>query len=100
MTVNICGIPHKIVYVKDTALTTELHLGQIAYGKAEITINEALAEPMKSEALCHEIVHGILMHLGMDDLCDDEKFVQQLSNALNQSFTPKLTEEPNEEPLL
>ena len=99
MTVNICGIPHKIVYSKDN-FNTELHLGQITYSKAEIVINEALPEPMKSEALCHEIVHGILMHLGMDDLCDDEKFVQQLGNALNQSFTPKLTEEPNEEPLL
>ena len=32
------------------------------------------------------MVHGILVHLGYDNLSDDETFVQSLGNAITQSF--------------
>ena len=57
---------------------------------------DALTEPeiiigkeQQGEALCHEILHGILVHIGKDELSQDESFVQCLSNALYQSFEPK-----------
>lgn len=40
----------------------------------------------KQETLCHEIVHGILVHIGRQDLSNDETLVQALGNAINQSF--------------
>lgn len=52
-------------------------------------LNEDLDEQVKDEALCHEIIHGILFHTGHQKLCDDEEFVQQMANAVRQSFDVK-----------
>ena len=35
------------------------------------------------------MTHGILMHLGYDDLSNDEHFVQAIGNAIYQGFTVK-----------
>ena len=88
MKVNICGIPHKVIYCKDE-FNTDTHYGQIDYGKAVIKISEDVSREQQDEALCHEILHGILVHIGKDELSQDESFVQCLSNALYQSFEPK-----------
>lgn len=88
MKVNICGIPHKVIYCKDE-FNTDTHFGQIDYGKAVIKISEDISKEQQEEALCHEVLHGILVHIGKDDLSQDEGFVQVLSNALYQSFEPK-----------
>jgi hypothetical protein len=86
-TVIICGIPHNVILTDDN-FTTDLNLGEINYGNCEIRINRALPEPLKNEALCYEMVHGILMHLGYNDLTNDEHFVQALGNAIYQGFVP------------
>lgn len=39
------------------------------------------------EALVHEILHGIFVHLGYGNEANDEQFVQALANAINQTFT-------------
>lgn len=83
--INICGIPHEIIEQEDF-FGSDLHLGEIDYGKATITINKDVSEVMKEETLCHEIVHGMLMHIGRNDLTNDEVLVQALGNAINQSF--------------
>ena len=88
MIVNICGIPHEVIEC-EVSFDTDLHLGQIDYDKATIKVNKDLAEAVKRETLCHEMVHGILTHLGYTDDSADEKFVQQLGNAINQSFDIK-----------
>lgn len=85
MKVTICGIPHKVIFT-DNHFDIDLHLGQINYDKAEIYINNDLTEELKQEALCHEILHGILMHLGYNDQNQDEQFVQAVANAISQTF--------------
>ena len=85
MTVNICGIPHTVIE-KEDSFDVDSHFGQIDYRKAEIIINKDMPKEMKAETLCHEIVHGILVHIGRQDLSNDETFVQALGNAINQSF--------------
>ena len=92
MKVNICGIPHTVEYVKDT-FDTDIHFGQIEYKTAKILINEELTEELKSETLCHEILHGIFVHIGRSDLGNDETFVQMLGNAINQTFSIKVGEQ-------
>lgn len=47
---------------------------------------------MKKEMLCHEMLHGILMHLGYEKEGQDEQFVQALANAVSQSFEIKEVE--------
>lgn len=88
MTVNICGVPHKIIEVKDE-FNVDTHFGQIDYLKNEIKINANMAEDNKKEAICHEMVHGIFVHLGYNDHSQDEQLVQALANAIYQGFEIK-----------
>lgn len=86
--VNICGIPHKIIQCEDS-FNTDLHFGQIDYAKCEIRLNKDLPEEAMKETLAHEILHGMLVHLGYNDEAQNEQFVQALANAINQTFTVK-----------
>lgn len=90
--ISICGIPHTIEE-KEDHFDMDTHFGMIDYTKCKILINKNLPPALASEALCHEVVHGILVHIGRDDLTSDETFVQSLGNAISQSFTPKVEEE-------
>lgn len=85
-TVNICGIPHKIFESEDIFDSESTHLGQIEYSKCIIHINKDMPDEHKQETLCHEIVHGMLFHMGYTELNQDEKFVQALGNAIYQTF--------------
>ncbi len=86
--VNICGIPHKVVECEDR-FNTDCHFGQIDYRSCEIRINRDMTLENKKETLCHEMVHGILVHLGYNDLANNEQLVQALGNAIYQSFDIK-----------
>ena len=85
MIVNICGIEHKVVECEDV-FDTDTHFGMIIYKDAVIKINKDMSERIKKETLCHEMLHGMLVHLGYDALSEDEKFVQALGNAISQGF--------------
>lgn len=92
MTVNICGIPHSIIFCEDSFQCGDTHFGEIDYGKAEIKVNSALSAENKEETICHEIMHGIFVHIGRQELAEDETLVQALANAINQSFAVKYVE--------
>ena len=96
MKINICGIPHKVIYCNDE-FNTDTHYGQIDYGKAVIKISENVSNEQQDEALCHEVLHGILSHIGKSELSQDEEFVSVLSNAIYQSFIPNLEGEEADE---
>lgn len=93
MLINICGIDHKIIECEDN-FDTDMHLGQIDYSKAIIKINKDLPPQMKDEAICHEVMHGIFLHLGYQELADNEQLVQALATAVNQAFDIKRMDEP------
>ena len=92
MKVNVCGIPHKVVECEDK-FDVDLHFGQIDYKTCEIRINKGITEDSKKETLCHEMVHGMLTHLGYTELSHDEQFVQALGNAIYQGFEIKVESE-------
>lgn len=94
MIVNICGIPHNVIECEDR-FDFDTHFGQIDYKNCEIRINEDMSEEAKQETICHEMMHGIFVHLGYSDYAQDEQLVQALSNAIYQGFTIKA--ERNEE---
>lgn len=87
--INICGVPHTITEHED-AFNVDTHFGMIDYAKCEIRINKNMPDASKQETLCHEVLHGILVHIGRNDLSTDEAFVQSLSNAIYQTFTPNV----------
>lgn len=94
MKVNICGIEHEIVEVADNFEKMDgVQLGFIKHSQAKILINQGLPEQLKKAVICHEIVHGILINVGREDLSDDETLVTCLGNAINQTFDIKFTEE-------
>lgn len=84
-TVKICGIPHKIKLLPDS-FNIDTHFGQIDYAKCEIKLNKDLPMEAMEETLAHEILHGILVHLGYNEEAMNEQFVQALANAINQTF--------------
>lgn len=83
---NICGIPYTVIECGDCFNADAKHFGQVDFLKAEIRINKDMAEAVKEEALVHEIVHAVLVHIGRSDLSEDETFVQSFANAINQTF--------------
>lgn len=85
MKVNICGIEHTIIECDDK-FDVDTHMGMIDYNKAEIRINAASADPIKEATICHEVLHGLLVHIGRTDLSTDEQFVTALGNAINGAF--------------
>lgn len=95
MIVNICGIPHKVIECEDN-FNVDAHFGQIDYKACEIRINEDMTEESKQETICHEMIHGILVHLGYSEQSQDEQFVQALGNAIYQGFEIKTESEDKE----
>lgn len=87
--VTICGVPYKIILTEDLFNATDRHLGQIDYVKCEIRVNKELNGEALKETLAHEIVHGMLFHLGYSRESQNEQFVQALGNAINQTFKIK-----------
>ncbi len=85
MFVKICGIPHEVIE-RDDNFDIECHLGQIDFKQAVIILNKGMAPAVKEETLFHEILHGMLVHIGKQELSDDEQFVTSLSNAIYQTF--------------
>lgn len=94
--VNICGLPHEIVELEDS-FNLDCHMGQINYQDLLIKINKNMPEELKEETLCHEIMHGILTHLGYSDMSSNEQFVQAVGNAIYQSFRVKYINEKEDE---
>ena len=95
MKVNICGIPHKVIECEDR-FDVDAHFGQIDYKACEIRINKDMTEASKKETLCHEMVHGMLTHLGYSEYSQDEQLVQALGNAIYQGFEIKAESEGEE----
>lgn len=86
--VNICGIPYTVEYVKDD-FDADTHFGQITYAKGKIKINKDMPPAIIKETICHEMVHGMFVHLGYNEIANDEQFVQALANAISQGFEIK-----------
>lgn len=83
--VIICGIPYEVITKEVIDCEGEgKTLGHIDYANQKITLREDLPEETRKETLIHEMIHGILCHIGRDDL-NNEDFVQSMANALFNS---------------
>lgn len=89
--VNICGIPYTVKECEDH-FDSDCHCGLIIYSECLIKINKNMHEEMKKATLCHEIMHGILLNIGREDLSNDENFVTALGNAVYATFEVKEVE--------
>jgi len=87
--VNICGIPYKVELQTTHFEADARHFGEIDYKRGVITIADDMSEEITKETLYHEIIHGMLVHIGRSDLTMDEQLVQALGNAIYQTFEIK-----------
>lgn len=88
MKVNICGIPHEVIECEDK-FDVDAHFGQINHKTCEIRVNKDISDENKTETIIHEMIHGILVHLGYSEESVNEQFVQALANAIYQGFCIK-----------
>lgn len=88
--IKICGVPFEIEEVDTIDEECEgVVQGKILCSKAKILIKKSLPRELKKSVLFHELMHGILVMLGYDELSDDETFVQAMSIALYNMFELK-----------
>lgn len=94
MKIEICGIPFKIKEVEVIDEPIEgVTQGKILFSKAKILIKKKLPKKLKRQVLFHEVLHGILVQLGYNELNEDETFVQSLSVVMSQMFEMRGAEE-------
>lgn len=93
--VNICGIPHEIVEKDCIESNSGRCVAMITYENCMIEIRKGMNPDYYRQSLIHEVVHGMLVMIGRNDLSEDETFVQSLALAISQTF--ELKEIINEE---
>lgn len=87
-TVKICGIPYQIID-KECIEGSGRVCGEITYDECVIKMREGMNPDYYRQTLIHEVVHGMLVMIGRNDLSEDETFVQSLALAISQTFDLK-----------
>ncbi len=86
-TIRICGIDFEIIEVDAIDEEVEgITMGKILLSQGKILLRKEMPDDVKIAVLYHEVLHGILDNLGYKELCENENFVQCLSNTLFQMF--------------
>lgn len=91
-TVKICGIPYEIIEKECIESSSGRCLGLITYDEGTIEIRKGQQPDYYRQTLIHEVVHGMLVMIGRNDLSEDETFVQSLALAISQTFELKIGE--------
>ena len=81
--IMVAGIPFEIQYCHENF--GDGNCGEIEHCKQIIRINEDMAPEYKKQTLIHEMLHGILVMIGRNDLSMDETFVQSLAQGIYTS---------------
>ena len=87
--ITILGIEYEIERVPCIS-KDEFLLGQIDYIRQKILIDGSISEEKAQVVLLHEIIHGILEALGMNDENQNETMIQGLAAALYVCFKSNL----------
>lgn len=89
-TIKICGIPYEIIEKECIESSNGRCLGLITYDEGTIEIRKGQQPDYYRQTLIHEVVHGMLVMIGRNDLSEDETFVQSLALAISQTFELKI----------
>ena len=81
--IKIAGIPYKVKEIDVIDEPEEgVTRGKIEYSSGIIYIKKNQPKKLKKETLIHEVIHGMLVEIGRNDLTCDESLVQSLANAV------------------
>ena len=92
-TIKICGIPYKIIEKECIESSNGRCLGLITYDEGTIEIRKGQQPDYYRQTLIHEVVHGMLVMIGRNELSEDETFVQSLALAISQTFDLKVSDD-------
>ncbi|KAF0092203.1 MAG: Uncharacterized protein FD141_387 [Fusobacteria bacterium] len=81
--VNILGIEYEIIKVPSISRDV-YRVGEIHFERQEILILDTLSKDMAKVTLLHEVIHAILVNLGLTEDAGNENLVQGLAIALHQ----------------
>lgn len=84
--VNICGVPHSVIHKEDSFNSDAIHFGEIDYKKCEIKLSTGMNKELEKQTLVHEMLHGLFLGIGRNDLHNDEQLVQALAQAMTGCF--------------
>lgn len=87
--INILGMTYQVKEVEVVNKETFL-FGEINFITQVIKIDSSLTQERKNQVLMHEIFHGVLEALGLDELNEDEKVVQSISATLYHLFSSQV----------
>ena len=79
--VNILGLDYDIILV-DKLVSDESLYGEINFPNQIIRIDKNLKKDRISRTLIHEITHGIMESIGLEDINASEEKIQSISNAI------------------
>ena len=79
--VDVCGIPFKIIEIESNC-RTDMSMGRSDSKTATITINKDMPQEVKESTLIHEWLHSVLDCTGFGEYSNDEKLVSALQNEL------------------
>lgn len=83
--VNILGINFEVLEVE--VVNKEIpRKGEIDFLKNVIKVDESMPADSKEQVLIHEILHGILDLLGLDEINENEYAVQSIATAIHHVF--------------
>lgn len=83
--VKIAGVVYEVNIAENRSEKDGKLLGEIVYHEGTIYLNEDQRPDIMAATFLHEVVHGVLYHMG-SKLNDDEKFVEGFTSGLYQVF--------------
>ena len=89
--IAICGLCYTVEFVDQVSLGDQDTIGLILPHDQKIRIARNISAENKAQTLLHEVIHGTLIGLGMNDLSENENLVQGLSQSLHQILKLDLT---------
>ncbi len=84
--VNIMGITYQVSEVPVVSKTEDL-LGEIDYTAQTIRIDAELSPEKKGQVFMHELLHGAMESVGLDDWNQNENAVQSLAAVLYHTLS-------------
>lgn len=91
MRITICGLPFDVSFVEEVEMGEPNTIGKIFTDRQLILIKKSLSTEQKAQTILHEVIHGILIGIGLNEFSDNENLVQGLAQALHQILKVDLT---------
>ena len=82
--VRIGAIDYEVEFIEDLRDETGKLDGRIGYSKTKIQLDADMSAQATVQALLHEVIHAITMHMGKPKESRDESFIDAMAHGFYQ----------------